>query len=470
MAGLLPDQNEFHTWKEIAAYLRVSVRKAQEWEKADGLPVRRHSGTKPQVWAIKSELDAWKLRTAETGDHAGSPRPDAAASLNQPEDIRATMPNHRVSRWLVTLAGVIALAGLAVALALRPNSDRGPVRAEVKGSMLSAIDETGRTKWTRSFQRELAIRGTRGTRNPGRMVQVADILANGSRQVIFAARYDYDGSAPEASDILYCYSASGAELWHYQPDMHVTMGDQAFNGPWNITDILVVTGPGQPPKVWVTLAHWMWWPGMLVSIDPQGKAEMKFLNAGHLYAMSSASSGGVRYLLAGGINNEYSSAAVAVVREDAPVSCSPDTPHSPFECRNIHNEGPEKYFLFPPTEVNFADGAAYNRVEFIESSPEGIMVRVLEETDRSALPPKGAALYNLSPETFEAQRVAFDDSWASAHVRLERLGAITHTLELCPVLRGPAAIRQWNQKSGWTTVSVPLKNGIVPKAYRQAPR
>ncbi len=426
-----PDQNEFHTWKEIAAYLRISVRKAQEWEKDEGLPVRRRTGTKPQVWAVRSELDAWKLRTGAPGNHTGANHPEQE-EISRPEGSSVTFLRRLRSVWLFVLAGFCILAGLFVAWVLHPIRNHTLVRAEVDGNTLVAIDETGRTAWTRTFTQDLAVRGTHRTRFPGRMVEVADILGNGTRQVLFAASSDRDGAAPEVSDILYCYSATGAELWHYQPNIVVTMGDQTFKGPWNITDILAVTAPGHKAKVWVTLAHWMWRPGVLLSVDPRGTAEMKFVNAGHLYAMSSASSGSSRYILAGGINNEYSSAALAVVREDARLSCSPDTPHTPFECRNIRSVGPEKYFLFPPTEVNVEDGAAYNRVHLIDSGPEGIVVRVVEE---GAPPGAGAALYSLSTGNIEIQNVTFDDSWASAHRRLERAGLITHAVELCPVLR-----------------------------------
>ena len=51
------------SWKEIAAYLKRSVRTARRWEHDEGLPVHRHVhqslGT---VYASKMELDAWKLR------------------------------------------------------------------------------------------------------------------------------------------------------------------------------------------------------------------------------------------------------------------------------------------------------------------------------------------------------------------------------------------------------------------------
>ena len=48
------------SWKEIATYLRSSVRSVRRWEKEEGLPVRRHVHYKgDSVYAFRTELDAW---------------------------------------------------------------------------------------------------------------------------------------------------------------------------------------------------------------------------------------------------------------------------------------------------------------------------------------------------------------------------------------------------------------------------
>ncbi len=46
-------------WQEVAAYLGVSVRTAQKWEKVRGLPVHRAMGAKARVRAYSDELEAW---------------------------------------------------------------------------------------------------------------------------------------------------------------------------------------------------------------------------------------------------------------------------------------------------------------------------------------------------------------------------------------------------------------------------
>jgi len=48
------------SWKEIAAYLRRSVRCVQRWERMEGLPVHRHQHAKgATVYAYRHEVDRW---------------------------------------------------------------------------------------------------------------------------------------------------------------------------------------------------------------------------------------------------------------------------------------------------------------------------------------------------------------------------------------------------------------------------
>ncbi len=56
-----PDRLE--SWKEIAAYLRRSVRTVRRWEAQEGLPVHRlmHQ-SQASVYALRSEIDEWRQR------------------------------------------------------------------------------------------------------------------------------------------------------------------------------------------------------------------------------------------------------------------------------------------------------------------------------------------------------------------------------------------------------------------------
>jgi TolB-like protein/Flp pilus assembly protein TadD len=74
------------SWKEIARYLNRDVRTIQRWERTKGLPVHRlPGGDKPAVYALRHEVDAWRLRERDI-----HPIPAAGAS-RVPE--RAEVPS-----------------------------------------------------------------------------------------------------------------------------------------------------------------------------------------------------------------------------------------------------------------------------------------------------------------------------------------------------------------------------------------
>jgi hypothetical protein len=59
--GRMPSAGErLDSWKEIAAYLRRSVRCAQRWEKNERLPILRHRHSHGvTVYAYRRALDEW---------------------------------------------------------------------------------------------------------------------------------------------------------------------------------------------------------------------------------------------------------------------------------------------------------------------------------------------------------------------------------------------------------------------------
>ena len=54
-------RTKFESWKEIANYLKTSVRTVQRWEKDELLPVHRHAHARQDtVYAYSDEIDHWR--------------------------------------------------------------------------------------------------------------------------------------------------------------------------------------------------------------------------------------------------------------------------------------------------------------------------------------------------------------------------------------------------------------------------
>src|SRR4029453_11348004 len=93
-AGAGPS-DRLDSWKEIASYLKRSVRTVTRWERDEGLPVHRHVHSKAgTVYARKGEVDAW---WAERGKRL--------------EKVEAQRPGKRGRRAATVLAAAILVGG-----------------------------------------------------------------------------------------------------------------------------------------------------------------------------------------------------------------------------------------------------------------------------------------------------------------------------------------------------------------------
>ena len=120
-----------NSWKEIASYLGKDVRTVMRWEKMHGLPVHRlPGGPKAGVYALKSEVDAWRAGQGVVASAGGSEMPAQTAPPRE---------GRRPSRRAVLLASGGLLVAVAVALAWslvprRANSPGTPLRVTFEGA------------------------------------------------------------------------------------------------------------------------------------------------------------------------------------------------------------------------------------------------------------------------------------------------------------------------------------------------
>jgi TolB-like protein/Flp pilus assembly protein TadD len=71
----MDEKKIFDSWKEIAAYLKRSIKTCQRWESDLGLPIQRSDGTaRGKVFAYKEEIDRW-LRKMQHLDELTAPAP-----------------------------------------------------------------------------------------------------------------------------------------------------------------------------------------------------------------------------------------------------------------------------------------------------------------------------------------------------------------------------------------------------------
>ena len=116
-----PPANEprLESWGEIATYLRRDIRTVQRWERLYGLPVRRLViGKQGQVYAFRSELDAWvrKRQPSAEGEVVNSdndaPEKHAHGESSEESPEPENPKEKPTAWWKVAVLGLMLLAGL----------------------------------------------------------------------------------------------------------------------------------------------------------------------------------------------------------------------------------------------------------------------------------------------------------------------------------------------------------------------
>ena len=113
------NEPRLESWGEIATYLRRDIRTVQRWESLHGLPVRRlQIGKQGQVFAFRSELDAWirkRQPTAEddfvNGESDAQGQHNPRGSSNESPEPK-TLKEKPKAWWKVAVLGLMLLAGL----------------------------------------------------------------------------------------------------------------------------------------------------------------------------------------------------------------------------------------------------------------------------------------------------------------------------------------------------------------------
>jgi hypothetical protein len=313
---------------------------------------------------------------------------------------------------------------------------------------LEALDRGGDVLWRYEFASP--VRAASDPVHPWRRherTRVVDIDGDGRREVIAAVSYRDD--PVRRSDEIYCFGEDGELRWMYSPKFSLRFREQRYDSPWALTDVVVVPARGE---VWVAVVHNVWWPSAVVRIDASGEAEIRFVQAGHVYTLAAWESASGRHLVAAGINNEYASASLALIDPAGPAVSSPQTAGSEYECVECPRESPARYALLPRSEVNRLAKLTYNRA---------VGAAVLEErlsvgTDEAWEVPGAGFAYLFGPG-LKLESAKPSDGYWTAHQLYEDRGLIPHPVDRCSERTTPPHVRVFAPGKGWSPVGAQTK-------------
>ena len=275
------------SWKEIADFLQVSTRTAQQYEKTRRLPVKR-SGSRPTV--LESELKAWQLESLRT--------------VSWWEKVRVLQ--------ICTVAATLLFFVTAAAFGYYYRLSRGfgnPVSVRWNGSALMAHDDGNRLIWSRVFPHPMMEENLGSWATPW----IGDLDADGKSEILILPPHVKRES--EGWD-LHCLSSDGKQLWQLRVSRTVANRNRQFAPPYVLRGFSVFPSPEDDDTFWVAavFVHHVDYPAVLMVVDSSGKTRGEYWHPGHLSSVQSLdlNGDGVKEILTGGIQHGYDQAVMII--------------------------------------------------------------------------------------------------------------------------------------------------------------
>ena len=383
------------SWKEIAAYLSVTVRTVQRWEKEANLPIHRQgTGRRSRVVAYSDELDSW-LR---------------------PEKSQYIEPKKQVPAWVWYALIALVVLSVAVATWFWFGNQVKMQRALVEDNALKAMDEHNRVIWQRNFPslNQPFYSQTSDT------ALVIDLDGDGKKELLFNM---VPANASGIPGRLLCYESDGRVRWEFSYGGRRLIAGRNIDGTY-IGLFFRIVQAGSRKFILTSANHQLWFPAQVALLDPAtGKLLDEYWHPGGLFRLllQDLDGDGVDEALFGGLNNPgqgIGHAALAVLK--IPFSATrrkPGAERSPFfEFTSGKEFG---YVLFPRLDVSTVEGKLPLITEMSVTRDKRILLRITTEEIHSFY------YLDFNLRLVEAR---FTDNLVALHDRLRGLGLLNHQM------------------------------------------
>ncbi|MEO8662270.1 MAG: hypothetical protein ABI693_27655 [Bryobacteraceae bacterium] len=408
---------ELSTWTEIADYLGVSIRKAQDYERHEGMPVHRLGGKKPRVWAYRAEIEEWKKTKSYTKNGTAPVAPRRGTARWAVEGI---LPGLTARRLLYTAVfSSVVLAGLLLPRLVERVT---PTHFQVRGNTLIALDANDRELWRHNFTQSLSDDPIRDREN------FRDFWCSGGaddRRGVCIVRI-MPISAGNIGSWLTCFRHDGTRLWQFTPGRDVTdEGGSHMRPPYGLTNLRVLNRSNGDVRIVALSSHYLNQPCQVAILNLEGAVVAEYWHPGHLRFIDEldVDGDGRNEVLIGGVNNGDHQATLIALDPWTAAGVSTPLKMKDHRFRLLGmTEAKEKAVVLFPRSCASA-GQPYTRVITVRVMPQRVLVNVAEGTNETA---SAVVVYEFDHRLNPVNAEAGGTEYKAAHDELQAKGKLNH--------------------------------------------
>jgi hypothetical protein len=241
---------------------------------------------------------------------------------------------------------------------------------------------------------------------------IRDINGDGRPEVLFSTQT----VSQVREGTLFCFDDHGHELWRFVTGRELEFGGQPFRAEYRIFGFNVDDYDGDGTLEILVLSHQKPdWPCQTVLLDPAGKLEGEYWNAGYFMdgQAGDVDGDGQKELVLSGVNNEYRSGCVAVFEASRLWGHSPQKDEA-YQSPSLSEGQQSAYILFPNSDVDAAIQQAGDPVNsFWIHEGDGLTAESCETQ----------VIYDLDRSLF-CRSVTLSNTFQNFHDRFTREGKI----------------------------------------------
>jgi hypothetical protein len=426
---------ELTSWKEIAAFLGVSERSAQNWEQKHGLPVKRLPGAKGRVLASTMELEEWKRKAlvSKPGDRRLQNTNEleqwgkkSLVSKRGNEDAR-WFSGRRYLRGIAAVATLLVILGIALVAGSRfaANKTRHAASYDTDGRTFVAKDTEGLAVWRWTAPEPFLMPRYRNNSTLDRpAVWFGDL--NGDSRTETILLYD-PVNRIEVGCSLYCFSDEGDVMWTFTPGGSVTTPTATYSGPFIIANFLVADLDKDGVKEILVTSHQLSeYPNQFALLSNTGALKGEYWHSGFLSWIDycDLDRDGIDEILLAQVNNGHKCATLVVLdpRQVRGASTQDDDPR--YQIEGMERGKEKAVVLFPQSCISRLYAPPINSVSLLAVQGDTIRVEVRELQDDLAC----SIAYVFGRDLVLTRMPEISDRFKFVHRELRLSGKLDHDL------------------------------------------